>query len=224
MELKRLKERQSANVYYLPNAANVALFRQGFDGLTKRPEELSKIPPERPIVLYMGNICQRLDYELLIKLAEAHPDKTLVMVGPRTNDSYRTSGLEKLPNVLFTGRKDIAQLPAFVAASACCIIPFLCIPLTRSIYPLKINEYLSGGKPVVTTNFSEDIATFAKVAFVTDTHERFIRCITEAIRTDSPRKAEERVAYAAENSWDARAQQLIDILGENIARNDEGGR
>ena len=222
IELKRLKERESAKVYYHPNAANVALFRQAFDGPTTRPEELRQISIERPIILYMGNICQRLDYELLIKLAKAHSDKTLVMVGPRTNESYRTSGLERLPNVVFTGAKSLAQLPAFVAASVCCIIPFLCIPLTRSIYPLKINEYLSGGKPVVTTNFSEDITTFAKVAIVADTHEQFISGIMEAIKTDSPRKAEERVQYAAANSWDARALQLIEILGENMIRNNEG--
>lgn len=220
MELKRLKESESGNVYYHPNAANVELFRQAYSGSTSRPPELARIPPERKIILYMGNICHRLDYDLLKKLAMAHPDKTLVMVGPQSNERYRTSGLDRLSNVIFTGRKDLVELPAFVAASDCCIIPFLRIPLTRSIYPLKINEYLSGGKPVVTTDFSEDIVNFEGVAIVTNTHERFISAVTNAIETDSPEKAGQRVAYAAGNNWDARARQLFAIIDENLKRKD----
>ena len=218
MELKRLKEREAPRVYYHPNAANVKLFRQAFDGLMTRPPELDRVPPGRKVILYMGNICQRLDYVLLRKLAEAHSDKTLVMVGPQTNDRFRSFGLDSLPNVLFTGRKDLHELPAFVAASACCIIPFLCIPLTRSIYPLKINEYLSGGKPVVTTDFSEDIATFAGIALVAESHERFISAVSEAIDTDTPRKAKARVDYAAENNWDKRALQLLEIVQDNLEK------
>lgn len=215
-ELKRVKERESKRVYYLPNAANVELFRQAFDGNTSRPAELKQIPPKQKIILYMGNICQRLDYDLLVKLARAHSDKTLVMVGPQTNPGYRTSGLSSLSNVLFTGPKDLTELPAFVAASACCIIPFLCIPLTKSIYPLKINEYLAGGKPVVTTNFSEDIATFAGVAKVSENHDEFISGVSDEINNDSPGKAKERVEYAAANNWNTRALQMLEIFEENI--------
>lgn len=216
MELKRLKERDTTKVYYHPNAADVELFQQAFTGIAIRPPELAHLPFDRKIILYMGNICQRLDYELLMKLAEANPDKTVVMVGPQTNERYRTSGLIRLSNVIFTGRKDLSELPTYVAASHCCIIPFLCNALTRSIYPLKVNEYLSGGKPVVTTNFSEDIATFAEVAMVADTHEGFISLVSQAIETDSLEKAKARVAYSARNSWGARARQLLDIIQENL--------
>src|SRR4030095_14581691 len=118
--------------------------------------------------------------ELLVKIA-AVPENFLVMVGPITADKYRQAGLDQRRNVMFTGCKDIAELPAYLKYSHCCIIPFLCNQLTRSIYPLKINEYLSAGKPVVTTNFSEDIATFARVAYVIKTHQEFLTAIGRAL-------------------------------------------
>jgi teichuronic acid biosynthesis glycosyltransferase TuaH len=220
MELKRLKLKESSNVYYHPNAANVELFQQSFFNDVAKPLEMQKIPTGKKSILYMGNICHRLDYELLRKIAEKHSDKYLVMVGPKSNDNYKKAGLDQLPNIIFTGSKQLKELPAFVRYSDCCIIPFLCITLTRSIYPLKINEYLSGGKPVVTTNFSEDIANFAHVAFVSSSHEEFLVNIDRAILEDSKEKAEGRVKYSSSNNWNSRAIQLLEIIGTQNQRHD----
>jgi teichuronic acid biosynthesis glycosyltransferase TuaH len=212
MELKRLKEKHSRNVHYLPNAANVGLFQTAFSFHGSRPAELATVPESRKVILYMGNICHRLDYELLRRVALEHPGKTLVMVGPTSVDYFKKAGLDRMPNVIFTGSKKLEELPVYVAASSCCIIPFVCNQLTRSIYPLKINEYLSGGKPVVTTNFSEDILNFGEVAFVSETHDDFVNNIQLAIDTDSPQAAETRMQYAAGNNWDARATQLLETI------------
>jgi teichuronic acid biosynthesis glycosyltransferase TuaH len=218
MELKRLKEKDSPKVYYHPNAANVNLFQQGFILKPAKPAELQVIPEGKKVIFYMGNICHRLDYDLLGKIAVKHSDKYLVMVGPRTNENYKKAGLDSMPNVIFTGRKILQELPAYVAYSDCCIIPFLCNELTRSIYPLKINEYLSGGKPVVTTDFSEDIVNFAKVAYVSSSHEAFLGNIQQAIDTDTVEKAKARVAYASSNNWEARADQLLELVKTNLNR------
>jgi glycosyltransferase involved in cell wall biosynthesis len=164
----------------------------------------------------MGNICHRLDYDLLKKIARRFENYFLVMIGPTTNDNYKKAGLDKLPNVIFTGNKKLEELPAYLHFAACCIIPFQLIPLTRSIYPLKINEYLSAGKPVVTTNFSEDIATFANIAFVSQSHDDFVDNIETAILEDTDEKATERIAYAAQNNWNSRAIELVKILKSNI--------
>jgi teichuronic acid biosynthesis glycosyltransferase TuaH len=216
MELKRLKEADSSRVYYHPNAANVELFQQAFFNKLAPPAELEQVPHGKKVIFYMGNICHRLDYELLKQIAREHQDKYLVMVGPRTNENYRKAGLDILPNVIFTGSKPLQSLPAYVASADCCIIPFLCIPLTKSIYPLKINEYLSAGKPVVTTDFSEDIVNFASIAYVSGSHQAFVDNIQTAIDTDSAELSQARVEYAAANNWNARAAQLLEIVETNL--------
>ncbi len=211
-ELMRLKSQYSRHVYNLPNAADVNLFQRAVKEDLPVPAEIKDIVSKRKIITYAGNICHRLDYELLVKLANSNSDKTLLMIGPFANENYKKAGLDKLPNVIFTGRKSIDELPYYFKYSDCCIIPFLCIPLTRSIYPLKINEYLSAGKPVVTTNFSADIANFGEVAYVAVNHEDFIHGVDKVISTDDANMQRARIAYSANNSWEARAKQFWDIV------------
>jgi teichuronic acid biosynthesis glycosyltransferase TuaH len=211
-ELERLMRQYSSKVFYLPNAADIELFSTALTRDYPRPEEMRKIPEGRKVIFYMGNICHRIDYGLLRKIADHHHEKHLVLVGPVTNESYIKAGLDKLPNVIFTGRKSLEQLPAYLRFADCCIIPFLCNQLTRSIYPLKINEYLAAGKPVVTTNFSEDIANFAGVAFVSASHDEFVHNISKAVEEDSGDKVRERTECASGNNWKSRADTLLEII------------
>jgi teichuronic acid biosynthesis glycosyltransferase TuaH len=220
-ELQRLKSAFSKNVYLLPNAANVSLFQQAVKENLPVPPEIQKLPGAK-VICYVGNICQRLDYELLKKIAVAHADKVLLMVGPLARNDYETSGLSKLPNVIFAGPRKIVELPAYLKYSHCCIIPFLRNQLTKSIYPLKINEYLSAGRPVVTTNFSEDIMSFKTIALIAENHDEFIRQIDKAITQDSEANKIERMLFSASNNWEARACHFIDLTVEFLKHHDRG--
>lgn len=221
-ELKRLKSVFSENVFLLPNAANTTVFNTAVTMELEKPSELRDLPPEKKVICYTGNICHRLDYELLIKVARHHDDKILLMVGPFANHLYQTTGLSALPNVIFAGRKSPEDLPAYLKYSHCCIIPFLCNPLTRSIYPLKVNEYLSAGKPVVSTSFSVDMLAFREVATIAASHDEFVSAIDAAIREDNSDLLTRRVSFSSGNNWDARAQHFMDLtlryLGENELR------
>jgi teichuronic acid biosynthesis glycosyltransferase TuaH len=220
-ELKNLSTKHAKNVFLLANAANVNLFQKALREDLPVPEEIRLIPASKKIICYVGNICYRLDYDLLKKIASTHPDKILLMIGPFAVDTYKSSGLNKLPNVIFTGKKDLSELPAYLQHVDCCIIPFLCNQLTKSIYPLKINEYLSAGKPVVTTAFSEDIRSFSRVIHVSHTHTDFVRNIDRALTTDSPDLQQERMFYSANNNWTDRARQFIGIVEEFLHANDK---
>ena len=157
-----------------------------------------------------------MDYSLLTEIAKTFKDDYVVMVGPITNDNYKKAGLDKMLNVVFTGRKDLEQLPDYLRWADCCIIPFLCNELTKSIYPLKINEYLAAGKPVVTTDFSEDIINFGDVALVSRTSDEFIANIRRSLSEDSEILKETRMRAAFENSWDNRAKQLMNWISSKL--------
>ena len=209
-ELTRLKSAFSKNVYFHPNAADTAIFKKAITEILPKPEELKNIKTK--IIGFTGSIEYRSDFELLKKVALHHHDKTLVFVGPVQTDEHVKVGLDKLPNVVFVGPKHITELASYLQYFDCVLIPFRKNTLTKSIYPLKINEYLAAGKPVVATHFSEDIYSFNSVAYVVDTDDEFIRTIDKAIAENSEEKKQARLKVAEQNTWTARVERFWEII------------
>jgi teichuronic acid biosynthesis glycosyltransferase TuaH len=199
---RNIAKRNNRPVAYFPNGGDIGLFKTALTQSYERPAELKDI--HTPIIGYTGAICQRIDYELLVKIANANTDKTIVMVGPRLDKQFTSINLDEIPNIVFTGPKKIDALPAYLRHFDCTIIPFKKNNLTAGIYPLKINEYLAAGKAVVTTNFSEDINGFAHEVFMATSHEEFLQLIPPAISSNSATKQQERLAAATANSWENR--------------------
>lgn len=215
-ELTRLKSAFSPNVHFHPNAADIDIFQKAATQVLPRPAALQGITQK--IIGYTGSIEYRSDFELLKKVAEYHKDKILFFVGPVQGNEHREVGLDTMPNVIFAGARKITELPYYLQYFDCVLIPFRKNTLTRSIYPLKINEYLAAGKPVIATHFSEDIYTFRDVAYVTDTHEEFIQAIDKAIAENSEEKKNARMRVAAQNTWEARVRQFWDIISPEPKR------
>jgi teichuronic acid biosynthesis glycosyltransferase TuaH len=210
-ELRRLKLAFSDQVFFHPNAADFSSFQRALSEKFPRPEEL--IPAEgRKVIGYTGNIESRIDYELLKAVIENHSDKVVAMIGPLTTAEHKTIGLSEYPNVILTGAKKIDELPIYLQYVDCAIIPFKKNKLTRSIYPLKINEYLAAGRPVVATDFSEDIVGFGDVIYLAADNEEFIGLIDRAIAENAPDKIRARTLVANQNTWTARVERFWEIL------------
>lgn len=208
-ELFRLKSPFSNKIYQIPNAADIRLFDT--DDKLEVPERMIQI--DHPIVTYVGNIDPRLDFDLLEYLAENMKDVNFVFIGPKT--SSQVSGLEVFSNVHFMGKMDISEIPAYLDCSDCAIIPFRCNELTKSIYPLKVNEYLAMGKPVVSTGFSEDIRDFEDIISIASTKETFMSAIQLAIQSYDKGIVIQRKERARLNNWEARGDEFLSIMALN---------
>lgn len=213
--LHKLKKHLNPNLSILHNAVDISIFEKALERPLPRPKELEGAKGK--IIGFTGNINEyRLDYPLFKMIAEQHPDKTLVLVGPLNSDCYKEYGLDKMPNLILTGGKHIRELPAFLQHFDVTIIPFLKNKLTASIYPLKINEYLAAGKPVVATNFSEDIRSFADVVYIAENEKAFVQAINRAIAENSAELIEQRVLTAKQNTWTERVKQFWEIVDKHL--------
>lgn len=215
-ELTRLKSAFSPNVYFHPNAAETGIFKRAVTEDLPVPEELRDI--KTPVIGFTGSVEYRSDFELLKKVAEYHSDKTLVFVGPVQTEEHIQVGLDRLPNVRFVGPRHITELAAYLRLFSCVLIPYRKNTLTKSIYPLKINEYLAAGKPVIATHFSEDIYSFRDVAYIVDSHEEFLQAIDQAIAENDLNRMNARIAVAEQNTWTARVEQFWKIIGPEPRR------
>ncbi len=209
-ELTRQKSAFSPRVYFHPNAADINIFNKAANETLPRPPEMNGITQK--IIGYTGSIEYRSDFELLKKIADYHKDKILFFVGPIQTEEHKAVGLDKMPNVIFAGPRKITELPNYLQYFDCVLIPFRKTTLTKSIYPLKINEYLAAGKPVIATHFSEDIYTFREVAYVVDSHEEFVAAIDKAISENDEARKQARMQVAAQNTWEARVAQFWEII------------
>ena len=213
--LKTIMSEHNQNIEILHNAADVDNFTRALTDQFERPEEIKDVTGD--IIGFTGALDPvRINYGLLTAIADAYPDKTLLLVGPFQQDLIEQAGLHQRKNIILTGSKHISQLPQYVHFMDTLIIPFYCNQLTKSIYPLKINEYLASGRSVISTNFSVDITGFKDVIHLVDNDEAFIAKIPEAIKDKDPKDIDARIAVAKTNTWAKRVELFWDIINKQL--------
>jgi len=143
--------------------------------------------------------------------AEARPDWDFVLVGA-------TAGLpqEALPpraNLRFLGEVEYGEVAGLVAGFDVCVVPFLDNELTRCVNPVKVYEYLAAGKPVVASALPELVSLEPGLVHIGRSREEFLGRLDAAMgeRSDSA-LASRRRAWAAQQTWTARAVELLQAL------------
>lgn len=195
------------NSHYIGQGCDLRLFDPDAGGAL--PEDMKDIP--RPVIGYVGAIdSARLDERIIEVIATSHPEWSVVLVGPE-DELFRNSALHRLSNVYFPGRKNMQELPGYIAAFDVCINPQLRNIITRGNYPLKIDEYLAMGKPVVATR-TETMMLFEKHTFLAESPEDYPRLIAQALTGADPRKRAERIAFARSHTWDNCMKELYKAI------------
>lgn len=215
-----LQQKQQArhdSVFVVKNGVDADLFFADIPA-----DQLPEVPSHQPgekIVGYLGSVDDRLDFDLLERLFRQFSDARFVFVGRVQNESVRAR-LVAFPNVFLAGAYPPAALPGWVARMDVCLIPFVKNEFTAGIYPLKINEYLAAGKPVVSTHFAP-LGEFSGIATIADTPEIFEGGVGAALRESNQQEAdalpvkEQRRAFARQNSWAERANLFMGICHQN---------
>jgi glycosyltransferase involved in cell wall biosynthesis len=199
--LLKTKSRLNASAHLIPNGVDYELFANA--QIIERPAG------SRPVVGYVGSLDDRLDYELLTSIAEGAPDLEFLFVGPILDPACTTLSL--LENVRMVGpAARYEDLPEWLSQMDVGLIPFVKNEFTANIYPMKINEYLAAGKPVVRTRFA-DLPSFDTMVDVADTAGEFLLAIRNACADNSSEVVSIRKAFAALNSWESRV-----VLFENV--------
>jgi UDP-galactopyranose mutase len=213
--LYEAKRGKHDNIHPFPSSVDRAHFAQARKTLPE-PADQKALP--RPRLGYYGVIDERMDLELLAALADAHPEWSIVMVGPVVKVSF--DELPKRANIHYLGGKTYAELPAYLAGWDGALMPFAICEATRFISPTKTPEYLAGGCPVVSTPITDVVRHYGALAAVAigETAQDFVRGCESAIDSSGEALAKPDWLKAAdavlsELSWDttfARMKALID--------------
>jgi len=202
------KERE---VHLLPNAMEAELYniKQG-----PEPAALEEIP--QPRAVYLGNLDdKRIDYEGLVAFAKTQPTVQVVMIGPWNGTPAQLQLLSKQANIYLLGRVAQKDCAAVLAHCQVGLIPFRCTPLTAAIYPLKINEYLALGLPVLSTPFSADILSFSESIELGNIEEWPAKW-DAVLHSNSPDLITARQSLALSNTWANRADSFLKLLDTKL--------
>lgn len=136
------------------------------------------------IIGYVGNLRDRIDVDLIDKLAKRHPDWAIVLIGSAHGnpDSLRLSDIH---NIHFLGVRRAREAEAYIRCFDVAIVPHMNNAISAMMCPLKIYTYLSLGSRVVTTRIANISEVESFIAVASD-HEDFIRRVEHAAFDSMP--------------------------------------
>lgn len=172
-----------------------------------------------PVIGYMGYLNPaRLDTDLVLDVATRNPSWQFVFVGPGVAIEPLGRELPALSNVHVFDPVPYTELPGVLKCFDVCIIPNRINEHTAGNDPIKLFDYLASGRPIVSTPTAgiEQFAEHVSIARGATEFEYAIRALLE--EGDSLQKKQLRLRAAKENSWEARANSLIEWLHEMVFR------
>ncbi len=207
------KQRAARRAVLIPNGVEADHFARTADSTLPVAETLAGL--QHPVIGYLGTLNYWIDTDLLAQIAKAHPDWTLVHVGPR-DLLARMAPLEGLPNFVSTGRVPYEELPRYIKAFDVCVNPYVRDGVAEHCSPLKLYEYIATGKPVVSVDMPE-ARKFKDLIHIAQDADHFLALVEQAVQTDDG-LAERRLAEAQRHTWRSRfaaaASQLAEVLRE----------
>ena len=208
----------------LPNGGNYVMFADRND--LPCPADLADIA--HPRIGNLGTINRKMDLSLIAEIARRRPDWQWVLVGKVEEDEFVTdperarglSDCRRLPNVHFLGARDRLTIPAYMNHMD---VNTVCYRIREDDYvvagyPVKLNEYLATGKPVVASPQEATVSYFREVAAVVSGPDQWVDALAAAIDGRGVGGAAQRQAVARANDWSLRIAKLEAMLLQLIAQ------
>jgi GT2 family glycosyltransferase/glycosyltransferase involved in cell wall biosynthesis len=170
---------------------------------------------KRPIAGYYGAIANWFDVDLLVEVARCKPDFTFVLLGGVFD--VDVSRLRLLPNVVLLGQQPYETMPQYLYHFDVCMIPFKINRVTEATDPVKLYEYLSGGKPVVSVDLPE-LEPYRDYVYLAEDAADFSEKLDVALAEDSRRLSGERKTLARQHTWLDRYRSIRSSFKEIIPR------
>ena len=195
-------EFQALNAYIIPNGID--------NGGAEVPKSVFKYSRAR--VVYLGNIEERIDFNLLKDVAASMPEVDFFCIG-KVWPSMRKKVKKTLflTNLHFVGSLPYSDARKILPYFSSAIIPHKYSLFTQSNDPLKFYDYLSSGLPVVSTVYPDDkiLKSFINLA---TTSETFTKATKDVIKKDTESARISRINLMKNYSWSGRVDSMFERL------------
>ncbi len=180
-------------------------------------EDIDNLP--KPIIGYFGGLSERVDYQLIRKVACRYPEASIVLIGKKLSSLAELDGLK---NVHILGFRDFTLLPHYMKRFSVCLIPYHVNELMEAVDPIKLREYLCQGKPVVSVNLPE-VRKLGDLVYVGNDEAEFVEMVGKALEEKSPALEAARIKLARESEWPVKMAEIAKIVNDAFVRKNQGG-
>ncbi|MEF2511586.1 glycosyl transferase family 1 [Klebsiella pneumoniae] len=205
-------------IHYHSNVSDYNHFNTALTTEFDIPSDLAGI--SGPKLGFIGAISNyKIDFNLLKYIAENRPEYKIILIGevgegePGTN----VDELRKYKNIYFLGPKNYLQLPAYLSFMNVALLPNNINSYTDNMFPMKFFEYLSAGRKVVSVNL-KSLYDFRDYCSLSETYQDFVDNIDKLISGDVI-SLEKRLSLAREYTYETRTKKMIEIINENLNKN-----
>jgi UDP-galactopyranose mutase len=214
--LYEAKKSRHPNIHPFPSSVDRAHFGRA-RAMDAAPDDQCMLP--RPRFGFYGVVDERMDLDMIAAVADAHPEWSIVMVGPVVK--IDAADLPQRANIHYLGGKQYEELPVYLGGWNVALMPFAINESTRFISPTKTPEYLAGGRPVVSTPIADVIRHYGdmEAVFIADGAGAFIEGCEQALELarsgdDWLDEVDEKLANL---SWDTTYARMAGLVSETLS-------
>lgn len=163
---------------------------------------------------YIGTVAEWFDYELLLSTLDDLPYLEYCLIGP-------VSAKRNHPKIHYLGVISHNVLPEAVADFDCLIMPFCINDIVESVDPVKLYEYISFGKCIVSVYYPE-LEHFRDFVYFYETSQEYIDLLNHLAQAGFPPKYDKQMQqnFLQNNTWQERYRHLRKALTK-MEENDE---
>ena len=177
-----------------------------------------------PTIGFVGSFEYFIDFDMILKAANRLRDVRFLLVGDgreydRVQQLVTGWGMD---NITLTGLVESQEVPAYIENMDVCLNIFKRVPVAHSAVPLKLFEYLSLGRPVISSSIREVEHIDSGYLYYADTPDELAGMVRRII--DNYKSAVERTLPAKEEvaktyNWDVIADEFVSHLNNhNLAK------
>lgn len=210
--LFRAKRERHPNVHCFPSSVDVKHFTRSLERTSADTHPALKLLPQ-PRLGFYGVIDERVDIDLIAKLADAHTEWQIILVGPVVK--IDAAELPQRPNIHYLGQQPYSQLPRLLASWDVCLLPFALNESTRFISPTKTLEYMVAELPIISTNVPDVVELYGRAVSVTTSTGEFISACEKALWETPQERADKTRAMhdiVSSGSWEATVEKMHRLL------------
>jgi teichuronic acid biosynthesis glycosyltransferase TuaH len=200
-----------------PFNPNCAFLPHGVWPSDIRPEFKKKAEPES--VGYVGTLRSVVDAQFLRKII-SDTNFNLILAGPIIEcDRKKRTEFEELfrhDRVIYLGNLDQTQIKYAINKIDICLLPYIITFKTQHNSPIKINDYLAEGKPIVATPYFDWPEPYKQFVNIYNNQQCLDTFLREVYFKWSRKKHMDSVDLANNSTWDQRVKQVGRIIGISL--------